>query len=67
MSIFSSYLKIIDIEKNISGNIKKCASNFIRFVPKTKKRVFHIPDNYEVVIENSAQSCTALLEEQFGL
>ena len=56
---FGDYRKII--------NIKKCASNFIRFVPKTKKRVFHIPDNYEVVFENSAQSCTALLEEHFGL
>ena len=48
-------------------NIKKCASNFIRFVPKTKKRVFHIPDNYEVVFENSAQSCTAIATEHLGL
>ena len=46
------YRKIIDI--------KKC-------VLKTRKRVFHIPDEYEIVPENSALSCAALLAELLGL
>ena len=36
-------------------------------VLKTRKRVFHIPDEYEIVPENSALSCAALLAELLGL
>ena len=36
-------------------------------VPKTRKRVFHIPDEYEIVFENSAQSCAATLAKHHGL
>ena len=36
-------------------------------VPKTRKRVFHILDEYEIVFENSAQSCAAILAEHLGL
>ena len=33
----------------------------------TRKRVFHILDEYEIVFENSAQSCAAILAEHLGL
>ena len=36
-------------------------------VPKTRKRVFHIPDEYEIIFENSAKSCAAILAEHLGL
>ena len=36
-------------------------------VPKTRKKVFHIRDEYEIVFENSAQSCEAILAEHLGL
>ena len=42
IGFFSSYWKIMDIEK--------CASNFIQYT----QLVFHIPDKYEIVFENSA-------------
>ena len=35
-------------------------------VPKTRKKVFHIRDEYEIVFENSAQSCEAILAEHLG-
>ena len=35
-------------------------------VPKTRKRVFHIPDKYEIVFENSAQICAAILAKHLG-
>ena len=35
-------------------------------VPKTRKRVFHIPDEYEIGFENSAQSCAAILAKHLG-
>ena len=38
-----------------------------RTVPKTRKRVFHIPGEYEIVFENSAQSCAAILAEHLVL
>ena len=30
-------------------------------VPKTRKRVFHIPDEYQIASENSAESCNICL------
>ena len=35
-------------------------------VPKTRKRVFHIPDEYEIHYENIAKSCTAIRAENLG-
>ena len=67
--------KIIGIEKNIFGNYryqKMCLqfhliNSIESTVPKTRKRVFHILDEYEIVFENSAQSCAAILAEHLGL
>ena len=73
IGIFSSYRKIIDIGKqylgiveklSISKNVQPISSDLFQ---RTKKRVFHIPDQYQIVFENSAQSCTAVLEEHLGL
>ena len=36
-------------------------------VLKTGKRVFNIPDKYEIAAENSAQSCAAILAEHIRL
>ena len=77
MSIFSSYLKIISIKKNIFGNCHKLSiSKNVHPISSDKvnwkhcsknKKVFHIPEKYDIVFEISAQSCAAILAEHVGL
>ena len=72
IGIFSSFEQITVIGKmylEISKNYwyqKMCIhfhpiNSIESAVLKTRKRVFHIPDEYEIVPENSAQSWAAIL------
>ena len=79
IGIFSSYRKIIVIKKIYIWDLTKndryrkmCIqlhpiNSIESTVPKTRKKVFHIRDEYEIVFENSAQSCAAILAEHLGL
>ena len=63
IGISPSYRQIVEIEKSTFRDYQKTINieNFHRLnsvestAPKTRKIVFHIPDEYEIVVENSAQ------------
>ena len=63
IGIFKSYRQIIVIEKDIFGHYRKIIVienlhliSSVKHCSKNKsKRVFHIPNEYEFVLENSAQ------------
>ena len=73
--IYSSYRQIIDIEKNRYGNYRKIIdienvhpiSSDTHYFKNKSNRVFHIPNEYEFVFENSAQSWAAILAEHIVL
>ena len=69
IGIFSSYRQIIDIEKHTFGVYRKVIDPLSSYILnwKTIKREFHIPDEYDIIFENSAQSCAAILAEYPGL
>ena len=78
IGILSSYQQIIGIKKYLWGlpknyHYRKMCIQFHSInsientVPKTRKRVFHIPDEYGILYENSAQCCAAMLAEHLGL
>ena len=75
IGIFSSYRQIIDIEKNGFGNYQKIINienvhsiSSDKHCSKNKsERVFHILNEYEFVLENSAQSWAAILAEHLVL
>ena len=75
IGIFTTYRQVIVIEKNRFGNYRKIiVIENVHLISSDKhcsknksERVFHILNEYEFVLENSAKSWAAILAEHLVL